>query len=74
MPGDEFLPKQRVAYFAHVKHQTLEYFFGQSIVEFLDERAYYADWMQTAADLHFRLRQCRVPIGVGPNRLTECFA
>ena len=43
MPGDEFLPKQRIAYLARMKHQTLEYFLGQTIVEFFDKRAYCAD-------------------------------
>lgn len=72
MPGDEFLPKQRVAYLAHMKHQTLEYFLGQSIVEFFDKRAYCADCMRTAADLHFRLRQRRAPIGIEPHGVMEC--
>src|SRR6266852_4792667 len=72
MPGDEFLPKQRVAYLTHMKHQTLEYFLGQSIVEFFDKRAYYADGMRAVADLHIGLRQRRVPIGIEQHGVMEC--
>jgi hypothetical protein len=72
MPSDEFLPEQRVAYLAHIKHQRLEYFLGQSIVEFIDKRAYCADCMRTVADLHFRLGQRRVPIGIEPHGVMEC--
>src|SRR4029077_14471034 len=74
MPGDEFLPKQRVAYLAYTKYQTLEYFVGQPIVEFFDKRTYCADCMRTVAYLHFRFRQRRVPIDIEPHGITECLA
>ena len=56
-----------------MKHQTLEYFLGQSIVEFFDKRAYYADCMRTVADLHFRFRQCRVPMGIEAHGVRNAF-
>ena len=47
-------------------------FDSRVIVEFLDKRAYCADCMRTAADLHFRLRQRRAPIGIEPHGVMEC--